>query len=265
MTSPRLTLRKYCIRFFGPTLRNCLPLNTRNLQTIYSFQRNYKLFLIGNATCILEVLLFLLLCVTVCVFLWWLGSRVVNVPDSGAEGTGVQIAVATLSSNSLRQTVHTHCASVYQAAKLVAALLRVAGVTAGLAESNGSLPPGLWLTSPAGWLQGTGISSETLRWVIEYGLLLPFFVVYFPQTLISRQSQYKRIATWDDPLPIVMFFCLRPCRELWGNKNGVSYVGVSLIAMPSFLFSLRTWAFSYAYTYGDIDIILFQLIFAAIL
>ena len=45
--------------------------------------------------------------------------------------------------NSLRQTVHTHRASVHQAAKLVAALLRVAGVTAGLAESNGSLPPGL--------------------------------------------------------------------------------------------------------------------------
>jgi len=45
--------------------------------------------------------------------------------------------------NSLRQTVHTHCASVHHAAKMVAALLRVAGVTAGLAESNGSLPPGL--------------------------------------------------------------------------------------------------------------------------
>jgi len=55
----------------------------------------------------------------------------------------VQIAAATLSGNSLRQTVHTHCASVHQAAKLVAALLRVAGVTAGLAESSGSLPPGL--------------------------------------------------------------------------------------------------------------------------
>ena len=55
----------------------------------------------------------------------------------------VQIAVATLSGNSLRQTAHTHCASVHQAAKLVAALLRVAGVTAGLAKSNGSLPPGL--------------------------------------------------------------------------------------------------------------------------
>ena len=32
---------------------------------------------------------------------------------------------------------------VHQAEKLVAALLRVARVTAGLAKSNGSLPPGL--------------------------------------------------------------------------------------------------------------------------
>ena len=55
----------------------------------------------------------------------------------------LQIAVATPSSNTLRQTVHTHRASVHQAAKLVAALLRVARVTADLAESNGSLPPGL--------------------------------------------------------------------------------------------------------------------------
>ena len=55
----------------------------------------------------------------------------------------VQIAVATLSGNSLRQTVHSRHASVHQAAKLVAAVLRFARVTAGLAESNGSLPPGL--------------------------------------------------------------------------------------------------------------------------
>ena len=76
----------------------------------------------------------------------WLGSRVVSVLDSGAERrrrARVQIADATLSGNSLRQTVHTHCASVHQAAKLVAVLLRVAGVTAGLVESNGSLPPEL--------------------------------------------------------------------------------------------------------------------------
>ena len=63
--------------------------------------------------------------------------------DSSTEGPGFKIAVATLSGNSLRQTVHTHRASVHQAAKLVAALLRVAGISAGLAESNGSLPPGL--------------------------------------------------------------------------------------------------------------------------
>jgi len=37
-----------------------------------------------------------------------------------------------------------HHACVHQAAKLVAAFLRVAGViTAGLSESNDSLPPGL--------------------------------------------------------------------------------------------------------------------------
>jgi len=63
--------------------------------------------------------------------------------DSRAEGPRVQIAAATLSGNILKQTVHTHCASVHQAAKLVAALLRVAGVTTGLEESNGSLPRGL--------------------------------------------------------------------------------------------------------------------------
>ena len=54
---------------------------------------------------------------------------------SGAELGGrrarVQIAVATLSGNSLGQTVHTHRASVHQGAKFVAALLTVAKVTAG--------------------------------------------------------------------------------------------------------------------------------------
>ena len=87
----------------------------------------------------------------------------------------VYIAAATLSGNSLRQTVHTHRACDHQAAKLVAAFLRVRRVIAGLAESNGSLPPGLWLTSPAGWLPRTGrISSGSPRSVIECGLPLPF-------------------------------------------------------------------------------------------
>ena len=82
---------------------------------------------------------------TLCYHNGWLGSRVISVLDSALRlrRTWVQIAVATLSGNSLRQTVHTHCASVHQAAKLLAAFLRVKGIPAGLAESNGSLPPGL--------------------------------------------------------------------------------------------------------------------------
>jgi len=76
--------------------------------------------------------------------LGWSSSRVLSVLDSGAEGLGSNrsrdaVGVTVL----VRQTVHTHCASVHQAAKLLAALLRVAGVTAGMAESNGSLPPGI--------------------------------------------------------------------------------------------------------------------------
>ena len=98
-----------------------------------------------------------------------LGSRVVSVLDSGAEGPGFKSQPRRCRA-SLRQTVHTHRASVHQAVKLAAALLRVVKVTAGLAESNGSIPPGLWLTSPAGWLPRTGISSRTLRLEIEYGL-----------------------------------------------------------------------------------------------
>jgi len=56
-----------------------------------------------------------------------------------AQKAWVQIAATTLSGNSLRQTIYSHRASVRQAAKLVSAPLRVARVTAGLAESNGSL------------------------------------------------------------------------------------------------------------------------------
>ena len=52
----------------------------------------------------------------------------------GRRRARVQTAAATLSANSLRQTAHTHSASIHQAAKLVATLLRVARVTAGLAE-----------------------------------------------------------------------------------------------------------------------------------
>jgi len=107
-----------------------------------------------------------------------------------------------LSGNSLRQTVHTHRASVHQAVKLVAALLRVARVTAGLAESKASLPPGLW---PAGWLQRTGISSWTQCLVIEYGLPLPlhftsesFFLVGLCYLTILWSVDRKAIQLYND-------------------------------------------------------------------
>ena len=72
-----------------------------------------------------------------------------NVCPGSCVSTGAKFPVAPvesapmLSGNSIRQTVHTHRASVHQASKLVAALLRVARVTAGLAECDDSLPPGL--------------------------------------------------------------------------------------------------------------------------
>ena len=99
----------------------------------------------------------------------WLGSRVVSLLDSGASGPGFRSQPRRF-----RVTVLGKLrACVYLAAKLVTALLRVARVTADLVESNGSLLPALWLTSPAGWLPRTAICSGTLRWVIEYGLPLP--------------------------------------------------------------------------------------------
>jgi len=131
----------------------------------------------------------------------------------------VQIAAATLSVNSLRQTVHTHRASVHQAAKLVAALLRVARVTAGLAESNGSLPPGLWLTSPAGWLPRTGISYGTLLSAIEYGLPLPFF-------LISEEADVR-----EGECPAGK--CPRLRAGGHGDKVTTSHPSVRRVAAPS--------------------------------
>jgi len=73
----------------------------------------------------------------------WLGSRVVSVLDSGAEGPGFKSQPRRCRATVLGKLFTPICASVHQAAKVVVALLRVAGVTAGLAESNGSLPPGL--------------------------------------------------------------------------------------------------------------------------
>ena len=73
----------------------------------------------------------------------WLGNRAVSVLDSGAEEPGFKSQPRRCQVTVLGKTVHTHRVYVHQAAKLVAALLRVERVTAGLAESNGSLLSGL--------------------------------------------------------------------------------------------------------------------------
>ena len=73
----------------------------------------------------------------------------VSVLDSGAEGPGFKSQLRRCRVTVLGK-LFTPVVPLHQAAKLVAALLRVVRVTAGLVESIGSLPLGLWLTSPAG-------------------------------------------------------------------------------------------------------------------
>jgi len=48
MTTCRMNLRKHGVRFFGPTVWNCLLLNIRNVHTVHSFKRHYKSILIDN-------------------------------------------------------------------------------------------------------------------------------------------------------------------------------------------------------------------------
>ena len=112
---------------------------------------------------------------------------------------------------------------------LVAALLRVACVTTGQAESNGSLPSGLWFTSPAGWLPRTGISSETPRSVIEYRLPLPFTpyvhgmmttntVTYYNHTRVATTHHARRGIAGADWL-------LTLCRELAKARRAQLQIG----------------------------------------
>ena len=75
--------------------------------------------------------------------LGWLGRRVVSVLDSGAEGPGFKSQPRRRRVTVLGKLFTSIVPLLHQAAKLVAALLRVARLTAGLAKSNGSLPPGL--------------------------------------------------------------------------------------------------------------------------
>ena len=71
----------------------------------------------------------------------WLGSRVVSVLDSDAEGPGFKSQPRRCKVTVLGKLLTPMPLITKQ--RLVAALLRVASVTAGMAESNGSLLSGL--------------------------------------------------------------------------------------------------------------------------
>ena len=77
------------------------------------------------------------------ILLEWLGSRVVSVLDSGAEGPGFKSQPRRCRVTVIGKLFTPIVPLFTKQRKLVAALLRVARVTAGLEESNGSLPPGL--------------------------------------------------------------------------------------------------------------------------
>ena len=70
--------------------------------------------------------------------LWWFGSRVVSMLDSGTEGPGFKSQSRRCWVTVLGK-LFTPIVPLHQAAKLVAALLSIVRVTAGLVESNGSL------------------------------------------------------------------------------------------------------------------------------
>ena len=75
----------------------------------------------------------------------------------------VQITAATLSGNSLRQTVYTHRASVHKA-KLVATLLRVVGITAGLVE----IMAAYCQVYDSSHLQGWGVTAGLAEIMVAY-------------------------------------------------------------------------------------------------
>ena len=150
---------------------------------------------------------------------------------------------------------------------LVAALLRVVGVTTGLAESNGSLPPSLWLTSPAGWLPITGISSGTLCSVIEYGLPLPFLCCWncchvhltgsWCSTIVSRwlmSCARSRTRPWRCTLPQCSSFMFTP--SAWCMRPA----DVFLRSLPSSSSICRPTSTAY-YSAVRVIVVIYLLIF----
>jgi len=75
-------------------------------------------------------------------------------------------------------------------------------VTAGLAESNGSLPLGGWLTVTCGLTACTPGSALCSKLGIKYGKPLPFFLVYVPTQVhtLARVSTpvFHIVSVWQN-------------------------------------------------------------------
>ena len=93
---------------------------------------------------------------------WWLGSRVVSVLDSGAEGPGFKSQPRRCWVTVFGQANCSHPLCLCSpSSKIGSSPLKVGRITAGLVESNGSLPPSLWLFHMQADCQEPGWAPES--------------------------------------------------------------------------------------------------------
>jgi len=103
-------------------------------------------------------------------------SQVVTMLDSGAIMPGFKSQLRRCRVTVLGKLFTPIVASVHQAAKLVTALLRVARVTVGQAESNGSLPRVYDSCRPQADCQEPGSAPEPCAWLSSMGYLYLFCI-----------------------------------------------------------------------------------------
>ena len=125
------------------------------------------------------------------VLVWWRGGATGKAFGLAINRSRVQILLKVKLRNNLASCSHL-CASVTTQYNLVLAKGRwcsaVGEVTAGLAESNGSLPPGEWLTVTCGLTACTPGSAPDPTLRVEYGKPLPLVYWYIMSRLTYRKN-----------------------------------------------------------------------------
>ena len=125
----------------------------------------------------------------------WLGGWVVRDTDLRSTGRGFESRPPRCRVQPWASCLHTR-ASVTKQYNLVPANGRwcsvAVKVTAGLAESTGSLPPGLWLRSPAGWLLRIS-STDQLR---NPTLISSIFYLYLIPYLTFAYGLKTKVSSW---------------------------------------------------------------------